>query len=64
MAGHDGLNGHDGSLGAPGAAGTILVSVDPEADVYLDHLRLSNKDGNGRQGPAAVVRVEPVPALW
>jgi hypothetical protein len=64
MAGHDGLSGHDGLRGAPGAAGTILVSVDPEADVYLDHLRLSNRDGDGRQGPAAVVRVEPVPALW
>jgi hypothetical protein len=64
MAGHDGLDGHDGSPGAPGAAGTILVSVDPEADVYLDHLRLSNKDGDRRQGPAAVVRIEPVPAMW
>lgn len=64
MAGRDGLSGRDGSPGSSGAAGAILVTVDPEADVYLDHLRLSNKDGNGRQGPAPVVRMEAVPALW
>ena len=64
MSGNNGSNGLDGFAGAPGAAGTIVVSVDPKADGYLDHLRLSNKDGAGRQGSAAVVRVEPVPALW
>jgi hypothetical protein len=63
-SGLSGLAGRDGSNGSPGAAGTILVSVDPQADSYLDRLRLSNTDGAGRQGPARVIRVEPVPALW
>ncbi|MDR3418611.1 MAG: hypothetical protein P4L83_20765 [Nevskia sp.] len=65
--GSRGANGHDGADGFPGqdgAAGTILVSVDPEAMQYLDRLRLVNKDGIGRTGPAPRINTETVAPIW
>jgi hypothetical protein len=51
-SGHDGWDGHPGPDGIPGS---ILVSVDPQAQQYLNKFSFS---------PAAQIRVESVPALW
>jgi hypothetical protein len=64
FSGQDGPNGFDGQPGFDGNAGKILVSVDPAAQQYLDRFHFSNKDGRGVAGPAAQVRVEPVPPIW
>jgi hypothetical protein len=64
LAGQDGRNGFDGHPGADGTAGTIVVSVDPAAQPFLDRLHLSNKSAGGRAGPAPEIRVEPVPPIW
>jgi hypothetical protein len=47
-----------------GAAGTIVVSVDPSAQQFMDRLHLSNKSGDGAPGAAPQIRVEAVPPLW
>ena len=64
FAGHDGRNGFDGHPGNGGAAGTIVVTVDPQAQPFLNLLQLSNKSGSGRPGPTPQVHVETVAALW
>lgn len=64
MSGSNGLDGRSGSDGPGGAAGTIVVSVDPQAQPFLDRLRLSNTNGNGTPGPAPQIRVVPVAPLW
>jgi hypothetical protein len=51
-AGRDGSDGHAGLDGKPGA---IDVSVDPQAQPYLNVLKSS---------PPAKVQVESVPPLW
>jgi hypothetical protein len=51
-AGRDGFDGHPGLDGKPGA---IDVSVDPQAQPYLNVLKFS---------PPAKVQVESVPSLW
>lgn len=64
MSGNSGSSGFDGHAGAGGAAGTIVVSVDPAAQQFMSRLQLSNRSGNGAPGPAPLIRVEAVPALW
>jgi len=64
MPGLDGRNGMDGRNGQDGAAGTIVVSVDPQAEAYLGLLQLTNKNGGGTPGRPPEIRVEPVPPIW
>jgi hypothetical protein len=64
MSGSSGQDGRNGNDGPPGAAGSIVVSVDPQAQPFLDRLRLSNTNGNGAPGPAPQIRVVPVAPLW
>lgn len=63
-SGMDGAPGSDGRPGSGGAAGTIAVSVDPEAQRYLSSVTLINRTGSGSPGPQPEIRVEPVSALW
>jgi hypothetical protein len=51
-SGRDGFDGHRGSDGAPG---TILVSVDPQAQPYLNKFKFS---------PAPKIQVQSVAPLW
>jgi len=60
-AGRDGWNGHDG---LPGAAGTIVVSLDPAAQPFAARLHYVNHSGGGSPGSSPSIRVEPVPAIW
>jgi hypothetical protein len=64
LSGLDGRPGGDGRPGNAGAGGTITVSVDPAAQSLLGCIAWSNRDGNGAPGPAPVIQVEPVAALW
>ena len=64
FAGHDGRNGFDGHPGNGGAAGTIVVTVDPQAQPFLNRIHLSNRSGAGAPGPAPQVQVETVPPQW
>jgi len=53
------INGRDGSDGHPradGAAGTI-ISVDSQAQPYLNKLQLINKTGGGAAEPKPEIRV-------
>lgn len=63
-SGFDGRNGFDGSPGVPGDPGSFVVSVDPSAQPYLDHLKLVNRGGFGGDGPPPEIRVEPVAPIW
>jgi hypothetical protein len=62
--GQNGRDGFDGHPGADGAAGTIIVSVDGQAQPYLDKLQLINKSGGGSPGPKAEIRIEAVAPIW
>src|ERR1700722_12643465 len=64
FSGQDGRDGFDGHAGADGAAGTIVVSVDSQAQPYLSKLQLINKNGGGAPGPKPEIRVETVAPLW
>ena len=64
LSGMDGQSGWDGSAGAGAAAGTIAVSVDPAAQSLMSCISWINRSGNGRDGPPAAVKVEPVGPLW
>ena len=64
FSGQNGLDGSNGHPGADGAAGTILVSVDAQAQPYLNKLQLINKSGGGAAGPKPEIRVETVAPLW
>jgi len=64
LSGHDGLNGWDGHSGGGGAAGTITVSIDPQAQGFADRLHFSNRNGDGAPGPTPIVRVETVSPIW
>jgi hypothetical protein len=64
FSGLDGRPGWDGHAGADGAGGTITVSVDPEAQPFMNCVSWSNRSGGGAPGPAPTITVEPVPALW
>ena len=64
FSGQNGRDGMDGHPGAEGAAGTILVSVDTQAQPYLNKLQLINKNGSGAAGPKPEIRVEAVAPLW
>ena len=55
FSGNSGLSGFDGHPGANGKPGTITVSVDPQAQPYLNALKLS---------PPAKIQVETVAPLW
>jgi hypothetical protein len=63
-SGRDGLNGADGHAGMGGAAGTITVSIDPQAQPFLDRLHLSSRSGDGSGARPPQIRVEPVPPIW
>jgi hypothetical protein len=65
--GRDGLNGNPGRQGTPGkggAPGSIVVSIDPKAEAYLKNLPLNVRSGDGGDGPAPKITIEPVPLLW
>jgi hypothetical protein len=62
--GWDGRPGMDGTAGFGGRAGTITVSVDPEAQRYLNCLTLINRSGSGQAGAPPSIHEEPVPTLW
>ena len=64
FSGQSGRDGMDGHAGADGAAGTILVSVDSQAQPYLNKLQLVNQGGGGVPGPKPEIRVEVVAPLW
>jgi len=64
FSGQNGRDGFDGHAGADGAAGTIVVSVDSQAQPYLDKLQLINKSGGGVPGPKPEIRVEAVAPIW
>jgi hypothetical protein len=64
FSGQNGRDGSDGHPGADGAAGTIIVSVDSQAQPYLNKLQLINKTGGGVPGPKPEIRVEAVAQLW
>ena len=63
-SGSNGQDGRSGSNGPGGVAGTIVVSVDPQAQPFVDRLLLSNTNGNGTRGPVPQIRVVPVAPLW
>jgi len=58
FSGQNGRNGCNGHAGADGAAGTIVVSVDNQAQPYLNTLQLINKSGGGATGPEPEIRIE------
>jgi hypothetical protein len=64
FSGQDGRNGFDGLAGPDGAAGSLVISVDSQAQAYLDKLQLINKSGGGTKGPKPEIRIEPVAPLW
>jgi hypothetical protein len=64
MSGLDGRPGSDGRSGNAGAGGTITVSIDPAAQPYLACITWSNRNGDGAPGPAPLIKIEPVAALW
>jgi hypothetical protein len=64
FSGQNGRDGSDGHPGADGAAGTIIVSVDSQAQPYLNKLQLINKTGGGAAGPKPEIRIEAVAPLW
>ena len=62
--GRNGRAGSDGRPGQGGRPGKIFVTVDPGANLYIDHLSFQNRDGNGRAGPPPQIVTAPVAALW
>jgi hypothetical protein len=62
--GLSGLDGRRGWDGRGGAAGTIFVSVDPSAQLFLDHFTFSSKSGDGFPAAPPIVEIESVGALW
>ena len=64
FSGQDGRDGFDGHAGSDGAAGTIIVSVDSQAQPYLSKLQLINKNGGGAPGPKPEIRIETVAPIW
>jgi hypothetical protein len=64
LSGQNGRDGFDGHAGSDGAAGTIIVSVDSQAQPYLNTLRLINKNGDGSAGPKPEIRIEAVAPIW
>ena len=63
MSGSAGLDGSDGREGSMGGPGTIIVTIDPAADIYRDRLHLSTQPGL-RKDSGVVFHTEPVPPLW
>jgi hypothetical protein len=64
LSGQDGRDGFNGHAGADGAAGSIVVSVDSQAQPYLSKLQLINKSGGGVPGPKPEIRIETVAPIW
>jgi hypothetical protein len=64
LSGQDGRDGFSGHAGADGAAGSIVVSVDSQAQPYLSKLQLINKNGGGAPGPKPEIRIETVAPIW
>lgn len=61
-SGVDGTAGLDGPSGSDGLAGAITLSIDPEAQPYMQCVSWLNR---GRAGMGAVrTIIEPVAALW
>ncbi|MEA3180513.1 MAG: hypothetical protein QOI59_4036 [Gammaproteobacteria bacterium] len=50
------------ATGSDGAAGKIIVTVDPSAQVYLNRLHFSARGGFGSSAPE--FHTESVPPLW
>lgn len=63
-SGSDGSSGRDGHSGTSGKAGTITVYYDRQAALYLKVIQFSNRDGNGKSGPAVILVATSVPPLW
>jgi hypothetical protein len=64
LNGTDGRPGWDGHAGRDGAGGTITLSVDPAAQPFVSCITWSNHSADRGSGPAPIITVEPVPALW
>jgi len=64
FSGQNGLDGFSGHAGADGAAGTIVVSIDSQAQPFLDKLHLINRSGSGAPGPKPEIRIETVAPIW
>lgn len=62
--GRSGQDGRRGWDGRGGAAGKILVSVDPSAQPFLDHFTFACKSGDGAPGAPPIVQMAPVGPLW
>jgi hypothetical protein len=45
-------------------AGTIIVSVDAQTQLYLNKLQLINTSGSGVSGPKPDIRIETVAPIW
>jgi hypothetical protein len=59
QSGSDGLDGSNGISGSPGRGGLITVIYDPKAGPFLTAIDLPRANG-----PAPVLREEPVGPLW
>jgi len=64
LSGHDGRDGWDGHSGIGSAAGTITVSIDPQAQGFADRLHFANRNGDGAPGSTPIVRIETVSPIW
>jgi hypothetical protein len=64
FSGQDGRDGFNGHAGSDGPAGSIIVSVDNQAQPYLSKLQLIHKNGGGAPGPRPEIRIETVGPIW
>jgi hypothetical protein len=64
FSGQDGRDGYNGHASSGGPAGTIIVSIDNQAQPYLSKLQLINKNGSGAPGPMHEIRIETVAPIW
>jgi hypothetical protein len=59
-----GCDGNSGWAGEGGAAGTIAVTVDPQAKPFLSALSFLNRNASGYAGPPPIITEARVPPLW
>ena len=64
FSGQDGRDGFNGHAGSNGAAGSIVVSLDSQAQPFLSKLHLINMSGGGAPGPKPEIRIETVAPIW